>query len=76
MQDITMATLRQTAFPRADLPSAVRVFMAVNALGTLVTLLAAPTFFDTLGVPQAILLGGLLYGAVGVAGVWRFRRAA
>lgn len=75
MQDITMATMRQTDLPRADLPGAVRAFMATNALGTLITLLAAPTLFDRLGVPQSILLGGLLYGAVGVAGVWRFRRA-
>lgn len=73
MQDITMATLRQIQIPRPDLPSAVRAFMAVNALGTLITLLAAPTLFDAIGVPTAIILGGLLYGAVGVAGVWRFR---
>jgi hypothetical protein len=71
MQDITMATLRQTALPGADLPAGVRAFMVLNALGTLVALAASPRLFDEIGVPWAILLCAAAILAVGVTGLLR-----
>ncbi len=73
MQDITVAVLRQTELPRADLPAAVRAFMAVNALGLLLTLAVMPVLFDGLGVPAAVMLcGGAILVLAGL-GVRRFR---
>ena len=64
MQDITVATLRQTVLPRHDLPAAVRAFMVVNNGGALVALLAAPRVFDTIGVAPAVMLLARLVHAV------------
>jgi DHA3 family macrolide efflux protein-like MFS transporter len=70
MQDITTATLRQTALPQPDLAAAVRAFMVMNNLGLLLALLIAPTLFDTIGVPAAVMACGgaiVLVAAVGFA---------
>jgi DHA3 family macrolide efflux protein-like MFS transporter len=72
MQDIMVATLRQTELPRADIAAAVRAFILVNNLGLLVTLAVAPGLFDAIGVAPAVLLCGAAYVAAGVAGLLRF----
>ena len=71
MQDITMATLRQTALPLADMAAAVRAYMVMNALGMLLALLAAPWLFGAIGVAQAVLLCGAAVAAVGIVGLLR-----
>ena len=73
MRDITAATLRQTELPYADLAAAVRAFMVMNYLGTLIALLAAPRIFDAIGVAPAMLLGGAVIFTVAASGWWRFR---
>ena len=72
MQDIMVATLRQTELPRADIAAAVRAFILVNNLGLLLTLAIAPSLFDAIGVAPAMLLCGAAYAGAGVAGLWRF----
>ena len=72
MQDITVATLRQTELPRADIAAAVRAFILVNNLGLLVTLAIAPACSTRFGVAPAVLLCGAAYVGVGVAGLLRF----
>jgi hypothetical protein len=67
MQDILVATMRQTELARADIPAAVRVFMAVNSAGLLVTLAVAPSLFNWLGVPVAIVLAGVGILGMGAA---------
>ncbi len=75
MQDITTATLRQTSLPRADLAAAVRAFMVMNALGLLVTLLAAPGIIDRIGLATAIGACGVAILAFGTFGLLRFGRS-
>lgn len=72
MQDILVATLRQTELRRADLPAAVRAFMAANSAGLLLTLAVMPVLFDGLGVPQAIMLCGASILAMAALGFRRF----
>jgi MFS family permease len=72
MQDIMVATLRQTDLPLADIAAAVRAFILVNNLGLLIALALAPSLFDGIGVAPAVLLCGLSYAAAGVAGLMRF----
>jgi hypothetical protein len=76
MQDIAVVTLHQTELPRADIAAAMRSFVVMNSVGLLLTLAAAPSVFDAVGVPQAVVLCGLIYAATGVAGLVRFGRAA
>lgn len=76
MQDITVATLRQTKLPHEDLAAAVRAFMVVNNLGMLIALLLAPTVFDRLGIAGGVVLCGLVVLAIGVAGWLRFAEPA
>ena len=72
MQDILVATLRQTELPAPDLPAAVRTFMALAGAGVLLTLAMAPSVFDAIGVPQAVIGCGLICAAIGIAGMARF----
>ena len=73
MQDIMVATMRQTELPRADIAAAVRAFILVNNFGLLVTLAVMPTFFNAAGVAPAVLLCGAVYAGVGVIGLVRVR---
>jgi hypothetical protein len=41
----------------------------------LLTLAAVPSVFDAIGVPQAVVLRGLIYAATGIAGLVRLGRA-
>ena len=74
MQDITVATMRQIQVPRRDMGAAVRAFMVVNQTGSLITMLVAPTAFNTLGIAPAVLVCGAAIGAVGLIGMRRFGR--
>jgi hypothetical protein len=74
LQDITVATLRQTALPRHDLPASVRAFMVMNNGGALLALLAAPRVFDAIGVAPAVMLCGAITLSVAATGWWRFAR--
>jgi hypothetical protein len=76
MQDIAVSTLRQTELPRTDVAAAMRSFIVMNNVGLLLTLAAAPGVFDAVGVPQAVVLCGVIYAGVGVAGLVRFAREA
>jgi MFS transporter, DHA3 family, macrolide efflux protein len=72
MQDITTATLRQTVLPQPELAAAVRAFMVMNNFGLLLALLVAPTLFDTIGVPAAVMTCGTAMLLVAAAGFARF----
>ncbi len=74
LTDITIATLRQTALPRHDLPAAVRAFMVMNNGGALLALLAAPRVFDAIGVAPAVMLCGAITLCAAATGWWRFAR--
>jgi hypothetical protein len=71
MQDITVATLRQTALPLPDMAAAVRAFMVLNQVGLLAALLVAPLLFTTIGAASVILLCAAAMLAVGVVGLIR-----
>lgn len=73
MQDIMVATLRQTELPPADIAAAVRSFIVVNNAGLLLTLAVAPGAFDALGVAQAVLVCGAVYVGTGVVGLVKFK---
>ena len=61
MQDITLATLRQTLVPPADIAAATRVQLIATCIGTLIAMLAAPSIVASIG-PQAVMgLGGAVY---------------
>lgn len=70
MKDITLATLRQTELPQADIPPAMRAFVSLGQLGTLTGLLASPLLFALAGVPGTVLLCGAAILGVGLAGFW------
>jgi hypothetical protein len=72
MQDITTATLRQLELPKADLAASVRAYIVMNNLGLLISLLVAPTVFDTIGIPATIVLCGAGELLIPVLGVRRF----
>jgi hypothetical protein len=74
MQDIAVATLRQTELPRADIAAAVRAWILVGNLGLLATLALAPSLFHAIGPAPAMLLGGVAYAGVGAIGLLRFAR--
>jgi MFS family permease len=75
MQDITVATLRQTELPAADIPAAVRAFVVVSQLGSLVGLAASPLLFVAAGVPGTVLLCAAAMIATGVVGLMRRKGA-
>jgi hypothetical protein len=72
MQDIAVATLRQTELPRADIAAAVRASIVVGNVGLLATLALAPSVFHAIGPAPALLLGGVAYAGAGVIGLLRF----
>lgn len=74
MQDILTAVLRQTELPRADLPAAVRAFMAVNSAGQLATLALSPMLFQAFGVAPSLFGFGAAIAAMAATGLVRFWR--
>jgi MFS transporter, DHA3 family, macrolide efflux protein len=73
MQDIVVATLRQTDLPRDDIAPAVRAHMVSVQLGAVVTMLAAPTLVASVGTSWVMLGGGAVYLAIGALGLVRVR---
>jgi hypothetical protein len=73
MQDIVVATLRQTELAREDVAAAVRAHMVVVQMGTVVAMLAAPTLVGALGTASVALGGGAIYVAIALAGFARVR---
>lgn len=73
MQDIVVATLRQTDLPREDVAAAVRAHMVSVQLGTVVAMLAAPALVSALGPAAVVLGGGAVYVAIALAGLLRVR---
>jgi hypothetical protein len=69
MQDIVVATLRQTRLAREDIAPAVRAQMVSVQLGTLAAMAAAPAAVAAFGPAAVVLLGGAIYLAIGVAGL-------
>jgi MFS family permease len=74
MQDITVATLRQTELPKAEIAAATRAFMVVNQAGLLVALLASPLILGAVGAGWTVAGCGVAVLGVCFAGLWRFRR--
>jgi hypothetical protein len=73
MQDIVVATLRQTDLAREDVAAAVRAHMVSVQMGTVVAMLAAPSLVAALGPAAIALGGGAIYVAIALAGLLRVR---
>jgi hypothetical protein len=72
LQDITLATLRQTLIPANEIAAATRVMLFATSAGTLAAMLVAPLLVYALGPVTVMALGGLTY--VGCATFGRLRR--
>ncbi len=73
MQDIVVATLRQTDLAREDVAAAVRAHMVSVQFGTVVAMLAAPSLVAALGPAAIVLGGGAVYVVIALAGLARVR---
>ena len=71
MQDIPTAVLRQTRLAAADRPAAMRAYMAVVYLGTLVAMLLTPAAIELFGVTRVIVACGAVYLCVAAMGLVR-----
>lgn len=71
MQDITVAVLRQTALPRADVPAATRAMMAGSQAGVLAALVMAPVLLAVLPLAGVVALCGVAILAIGAEGLRR-----
>jgi hypothetical protein len=74
MQDIVVATLRQTDLAPGDIAPAVRAHMVSVQAGTVVAMLAAPAVVGALGPASVVLGGGAIYLALGAVGMARLGR--
>jgi MFS transporter, DHA3 family, macrolide efflux protein len=72
MKDISVAVLRQTRVQRADLPAAMRAYMAVNSAGTLLAMLLVPTALILAGTVSVIIVCGATIIGVGFVGLIRY----
>lgn len=73
MQDITVATLRQTVLGTGDIAAGTRAFVVVNQAGLLVGLLVSPLLFRAIGVAPTIICAGIAILSVSTAGFLRFK---
>jgi MFS transporter, DHA3 family, macrolide efflux protein len=73
MQDIVVATLRQTELPQGDIAAAVRAHMVSVQLGAVVTMLAAPALVAAVGPEWVVLVGAAVFLGIGALGLWRVR---
>ena len=71
MQDIPTAVLRQTRLAQADRAAAMRAYMAVVYLGTLVAMLLIPAAIGWFGVTRVIVACGAVYLCVAALGLVR-----
>jgi hypothetical protein len=69
MQDIVVATLRQTDLAAGDIAAAVRAHMVSVQVGTMVAMLAAPAIVAAFGPTSVVLGGGVIYLALGAVGM-------
>lgn len=74
MQDIVVATLRQTDLAPGDIAAAVRAQMVSVQAGTVVAMLAAPSVVAALGPAAVVLGGGVIYIGLGAVGMLRLGR--
>ncbi len=72
MQDITVATRRQTLLANADIAAGTRAFVVMNQAGLLIGMLISPLLFATIGVAPAIMVCGASVLLVCLAGLRRF----
>jgi MFS family permease len=72
MQDITVATRRQTVLEAVDIAAGTRAFVVMNQVGLLAGLLISPVLFTTLGVAPTVMVCGACVLLVSVGGLWRF----
>lgn len=70
MSDITIATLRQTLLPAADIAAAMRAGMVMLNLGQLLGMAAAPAVFHAIGVAPGVMLYG---GVMALTGLLRLK---
>jgi len=73
MQDIVVATLRQTEVAQDEIAAVVRAFMVSVQGGTVVAMLAAPSLVAWAGPAACVLGGGLAFVAIGAYGLVRAR---
>lgn len=73
MKDLPMAVLRQTRLRAADMPSAMRAYLAASNAGTLLALAITPTLLIWLGNRPVVLLCAGVYFVVAGLGLVRFR---
>lgn len=74
MQDITVATRRQTILRPGDIAAGTRAFVVMNQAGLLAGLLASPLLFRAAGVAPTVIGCGIAVLAVSISGLFRFRR--
>ncbi len=73
MQDITVATHRQTVLGVGDIAAGTRAFVVMNQLGLLVGLLVSPLLFAAFGVAPTVVLCGFAVLAISLSGLLAFR---
>jgi MFS family permease len=71
MQDIVMATLRQTEVAPADVAATTRAYMISVQAGTVLAMLAAPSLVAAIGPAGCVLGSGLVYLVIGAVGLAR-----
>jgi len=76
MKDIPLAVLRQTRLRGADVPAAMRAYIAANSAGALAAMIVSPSVIHAIGAPATIVLCGGINVATAVVvlmrlGVWR-----
>src|ERR1700737_3915974 len=72
MQDIPLATLRQTLFALDDIGAVVRLFIVANYTGLLLGMLAAPVLIATVGTTFVVIGCGVCIIGLGAVGLARF----
>jgi MFS family permease len=76
LQDITLASLRQTLIPAKDIAPATRSLLMMTCVGALAGLLVTPVLVEIFGPIGVMALGGVIYVASVIYGrlkraVWR-----
>jgi DHA3 family macrolide efflux protein-like MFS transporter len=71
LQDITLATLRQTLIASEEIAAATRVQLVATSAGVLLAMLVAPTLVGFLDTVPVMALGGTIYILCAAAGWMR-----
>jgi MFS transporter, DHA3 family, macrolide efflux protein len=75
MQDIPLATLRQTLFAAGDIAAVMRLSMVATQAGLLIGMLAAPPLLAAFGMPMIVFGCGAGIVAIGALGLALFGRS-